>query len=151
MAFNWWKYLDNTTRTYKKKRATLPIIRFMNVKLKMTYHDNLFAFLCWQFLKIGFKQFYVEVIFFSFHYPFNFLTRMSNATNSNKYAWQFHFVFCYVFYILRVTITTVTITFSCHIGILCQLHGVSKMILSIQYLFNTKKGQMSMTYFSSRH
>ena len=35
---------------------------------------------------------------FSFHYPFNFLTRMSNATNSNKYAWQFHFVFCYVFF-----------------------------------------------------
>ena len=69
----------------------------MIVKLKMTYHDNLFAFLCWQFLKIGFKQFYAEVVFFSFHYTFNFLTRMSNATNGNKYAWQFHFVFCYVF------------------------------------------------------
>ena len=26
------------------RRKTFPIIRFMNVKLKMTYHDNLFAF-----------------------------------------------------------------------------------------------------------
>ena len=85
-----WPSIDESTliipHELTEKRATLPIIRFMNVKLKMTYHDNLFAFLCWQFLKIGFKQFYVEVIFFSFHYPFNFLTRMSNATNSNKYA-----------------------------------------------------------------
>ena len=131
MAFNWWNYLGNTTRTYKKKESDTSNNKVYECQTK---DDISWQFICVSLLAIP-KNWLQTILcrscIFSFHYPFNFLTRMSNATNSNKYAWQFHFVFCYVFFIyFRVTITTVTITFSCHIGILSQLQCVSQKTIS---------------------
>ena len=86
-----WYYLTNAI-----KRATFPNNKVYECQTK---DDISWQFICVSLLAIP-KNWLQTILcrscIFSFHYPFNFLTRMSNAANNNKYAWQFHFVVCYV-------------------------------------------------------